>query len=344
MKALAKERYVVDEDDPRAPPADVWEQMTDEERQRVLDSLPSEFEASEAMPPEGDQHFEAKVRARETLKGFFTRASRSVYVGCELPIYYPAEKMFAPDIMAVLNVPLHKRDSWVVSKEGRGLDFALEVIWSGRRRKDLEKNVERYARLGIREYFVFDRKRMRLHGYRLADTKKTPTYQPILAQKGLYASQVLDLDLFLEQETLRFFYRSLPLPDQEELVTRLEGALDTVEARVRAAEERAEEQSRRAEEATQRAEEEARARQEEARARQDATQRAQEAERARQDATQRAEEEARARQDATQRAEEETRARQVATQRAEDATQRAEEAERELAEARALIERLKRGL
>src|SRR5262245_765267 len=73
--------YVVDPDDPRAPPQDVWDEMSADERARVVDSLPSEFELSEAHPPEGDLHFEAKVRAREVLGGFFSRIGRRVYLG-----------------------------------------------------------------------------------------------------------------------------------------------------------------------------------------------------------------------------------------------------------------------
>ena len=34
-----------------------------------------------------------------------------------------------------------------LNHEGKGLDFALELIWSGRRRKDLADNVDKYARL-----------------------------------------------------------------------------------------------------------------------------------------------------------------------------------------------------
>ena len=83
-----------------------------------------------------------------------------MYLACELPVYYPGERMFAPDVIAVMDVEPHSRMRWVVSAEGKGLDFALEVHVAGERRKDLERNVERFARLGIREYFLFDRGRL----------------------------------------------------------------------------------------------------------------------------------------------------------------------------------------
>jgi exonuclease III len=52
--------WVIDPEDPRAPPQELWDRMTPAERQRVVDALPSEFEVSQTSPPEGDFHFEAK--------------------------------------------------------------------------------------------------------------------------------------------------------------------------------------------------------------------------------------------------------------------------------------------
>jgi Uma2 family endonuclease len=240
--------WTVDPDDPRAPPDDVWDAMTPEERKRVVDSLPSEFPVSEAQPPEGDFHWTAKVSAREVLDGYFARTGRRVYVGSELPVYYPGERMFAPDVLAVLDVDVHQRQTWVVRDEGKGLDLAMEIIVSGKRKKDLEHNVQRYARLGIREYFVFDRGRLRLTGYRLPDPGAR-AYQPILPQMGFYASHVLGLDLRIEGTRLRFHHASAPLPEANELITTLGRMVDDVEQRLQAAEERAAEEARLREEA-----------------------------------------------------------------------------------------------
>lgn len=119
---MSADSYRVDPDDPRAPPQEVWERLTPEERAHVVDSLPSEFLVSEAHPPEGDSHFDAKVRVREVLGGFFSRIGRKVYLACELPVYYPGERMFAPDVLAVMDVEPHSRMRWVVGVEGKGLD------------------------------------------------------------------------------------------------------------------------------------------------------------------------------------------------------------------------------
>jgi Uma2 family endonuclease len=224
-------------------PQEIWDALSPAERRRVVDSLPSEFPVSETEPPEGDAHFNAKAAARDVLGGYFARIGRRVYLACELPVYYPGEKMFAPDVLAVLDVETHERRTWAVNDEGKGLDLALEVLVSGSRRKDMESRVERFARLGITEYFVFDRGRLRLFGHRLP-APSARSYQRIVPQGGRYASQVLGLDLRIEGNKLRFFHGMAAIPEASELIASLEHMLDDVEARAIAAEERAVEEAR----------------------------------------------------------------------------------------------------
>jgi hypothetical protein len=88
-------QYRVDPLDPRAPPQAGWDALSAEDRQRVLDALPSEIER--AKPPEGDAHSRSKSRARDTLSEHFGRIGRRIYLASELPVYYPEERMFAPD-------------------------------------------------------------------------------------------------------------------------------------------------------------------------------------------------------------------------------------------------------
>jgi Uma2 family endonuclease len=226
--------------------------MSDAQRQWVVDSLPSDFPPSEAHPPEGDQHTEAVYEARSALRRFFGKLGRSIYIGTNLPVYYPGRSMFSPDVLAVLDVSPEPRSSWIVSKEGKGLDLALEVIVLGARRKDLKRNVEEYARLGIREYFVFDRPRRQLVGFRLRDSG--PGYEPIVPQHGRFASEVLGLELRVDADRLRFYVADAELPAADDLITKLEGFVDDLEQRALASEERAEEEARRAEEEARRAE------------------------------------------------------------------------------------------
>lgn len=236
-------RFVVDPLDPRAPSREVWEQLTEAERRHVLMTLPSEFPLT--LPPEGDPHRVPKERALATLSEFYRSRHQRVYLSAELPIYYPDEPTFAPDLLAVLDVEDHQRQSWVVSHEGRGLDFALEINVSGNRKKDFEDNVIRYARLGIPEYFAFDVPRKRLLGWRLPSSDAR-SYEPIVPQGGRWPSHVLDLALALEGDQLRFFHGNAPLPDARELIVRLSNMVDD-------ALRKAEEEARKAEAETGRA-------------------------------------------------------------------------------------------
>ncbi|MCK6549153.1 Uma2 family endonuclease [Myxococcota bacterium] len=307
-------RWVVDPSDPRAPPMDVWVELSPRERAAVVAALPSEFPPSEAQPPEGDAHFNAKVDTKSTLRRFFSRTKRSVYLACELPVYYPGERMFAPDLIAVCDVDATKeRERWVVAAEGRGLDLALEVHVAGDRRKDLVRNAERYARLGVREYFIFDRGQLRLTGYSLPDGGSV--YETIVPQVGLLRSEVLDLELGIDGARLRFFSNGAPVLGVDEWTAKLEGMVEQIDARAAAAEERIEEERQR----RKRAQRKARAEQK------------------------RREEEQKRREEEQKRREEEQKRREEEQKRREEEQKRREDVEARLAAALAELERLKRG-
>jgi hypothetical protein len=210
--------------------------MDEAQRQAVIDALPSEFPVTEESLPEGDWHTEATSRSRSTLKRHSQgprRRQRRIYVAGDLPVYYPGEPMFAADLIAVLDVGDHFRNSWIVTSEGKGLDLAIEIHWLGHRAKDAVKNVERYARLGISEYFFCDLRRRILRGYRLPD-EGARVYQQLVPQGGRFYSQVLDLELGLEGQMLRFFQEGSPVLWAEEIIPRLEAAIDEAQAAVAA--------------------------------------------------------------------------------------------------------------
>ena len=249
--------YRLDPDDPRAPTTEQWARMSPEERRRVVDALPIDGPIG-LEPPEGDFHWKAKARTRDTLDDFFRRIGRRIYISSELAVYYPGEPRFSPDVIAVLDVEHRDRTRWAVEEEGKGIDLAIEVHYSGDWVKDHDANVARYARLGIHEYFLFDRRRLKLHGFRLppADAAwpgKPRSYRPILPQSGLFSSQVLGLDLTIEGTKLRFFYGMAPVPEAEELVSKLQSMVDDLLARTEDAEQRAAAEAERAAAEAQRA-------------------------------------------------------------------------------------------
>lgn len=247
---------------PMAPSVEEWEELSPAEREAVVAALPGEVTYDEMAMPEGDRHAKAKARALDALRGFFTRQRRRIYLAQELPIYYPAEPRFAPDLLAVLDAEDVDRDKWVVNAEGKGLDWVLEVHVGGDRKKDAERNVTRYARLGIPEYFLYDRARNRLAAYRL-ESPDARVYAPIVPNHGLYESRVLGLEIQVDEDRLRFYAGTALLLESDELIARVQAMYD-------AAQRRADEEARRREEAERLREESERLREEEARRREEA--------------------------------------------------------------------------
>jgi len=168
-------------------------------------------------------------------------------------VYYPDETPFYPDLFAVRDVPMHKRDTWVVSAEGRGLDWILEVLVLGNRRKDLEQNVLRYARLGVTEYFIFEPRARRLRGYRLT-APGVAMYESLASYDGTFVSKVLGLDLLaLPSGCLRFRRGDDDLLVPQEVIDRLEAFSEEATAAAEEAAIRIEEEQERADAERQRA-------------------------------------------------------------------------------------------
>jgi len=206
--------------------------MTPDQREQFIDSVNYALSDPLITMSEGRPHRKAKSRAIDMLGLHFRTMGRRIYLVEELSVLYPAERSFTPDVMAVLDVEEpedDQRDAWVVADEKKGLDWVLEVLWKGDRKKDLDENVEFYARLGIPEYFVFDQKRLSIHAYRLPPGGKR--YQPILAQTGCYHSEILGIDLAIVGTTLRFFSGDTELYDTAHLVRRLEEMVSTLAER-----------------------------------------------------------------------------------------------------------------
>ncbi|WP_375770165.1 Uma2 family endonuclease [Archangium gephyra] len=229
---------------PQAPTQEEWERMSVEERGQVVESLPGEVTWDEMAMPEGDLHSQAKMETLDVLRGFFSRGRRRVYLGTELPVYYPGERRFAPDMLAVRDVETHPRSKWVVSQEGKGLEWVMEVHVGGDRKKDAEYNVERYARLGIPEYFIYDRSRERLEAYRLP-SPEARRYERIPLEAGRYRSEVLGLEFELAGGKLRLWVGNALLLESHELAEQERRLREAAERGLKEAERGREEAERR---------------------------------------------------------------------------------------------------
>ncbi|WP_437872457.1 Uma2 family endonuclease [Sorangium sp. So ce363] len=237
---------------PRAPTEAEWAAMSPAQRQQAIaalvDSMSQEEIDERLAMAEGDPHFDAKVEARDTLRAWFGRRGRRVYVGADMKAHYPGEKGFTPDVIAVTDVDPSPRLCWMVSAEGKGIDLAIEVHYAGNWRKDFVDNVARYATLGIREYFIYDIPRGHLKAHRLPPTG-VRRYESIPSRAGRYRSEVLDLDLAVEAGRLRFYADTAELVTASELVGKLEGMIEAAEARIEQEQARAEQEQARAEQA-----------------------------------------------------------------------------------------------
>jgi Uma2 family endonuclease len=227
---------------PTVPTVEAWRAMTPAERLRLQVEINDALTVPAALMSEGRPHQKAKSRAIDALGLHFKTIGRIVYLAEELAVLYPGEKPFSPDILAVVDVVQPEDDermAWVVADEGKSPDLVLEVLHRGDRDKDLIENVERYAHLGIPEYFVYDRARQQIHGYRLL-APGASRYQRIVPQLGHYRSGVLGLDLAILDDNLRFLSGEATLPVSADLIGRLQGIQENLEAKAEQAQTKAE--------------------------------------------------------------------------------------------------------
>ena len=66
------------------------------------------------------------------------------------------EYPLAPDVAVIKNVVLRKVRSWRVGKSGPAPQVVFESASDETWKKDLEEKPERYAQMGVREYFAYD--------------------------------------------------------------------------------------------------------------------------------------------------------------------------------------------
>src|SRR5215831_16184589 len=148
----------------------------------------------------------------DALRAYFQGRS-DVYVAGDLFLYYEEgnpSAVVAPDIFVVLGAPNHPRSSYMLWREPKAPDFVLEITSQSTRAQDQGTKRERYALLGVQEYFQYDPTRdyldPPLQGLRLVGN----TYQPIPATTSpegtrVLQSAVLGLELRLEDGVLRFY-------------------------------------------------------------------------------------------------------------------------------------------
>ena len=170
----------------------------------VLPPAAVEYPSSDGKPlAENDAQARAILYAFGALRVRYSDRRRDVYVSADLLIHYEEgnpRKSIAPDVLVVFGVEDRVRMSYRLWEEGKGPDFVLEVASPNTWREDVETKPGVYARLGVREYFLYDptgeHLRPRLQGYRLVDGEyeRLPAVESI-DRTLMLRSDVLGLEL-----------------------------------------------------------------------------------------------------------------------------------------------------
>ena len=172
-----------------------------------------EYPSSDGQPmADNDKQALAMVHTFTPLLTHYDPAD-NVYVGLNLLLYYERgnkKRRVAPDVFVARGVPKRSRDTYKIWEEGKAPDFVLEVASPSSVDRDAEDKMDLYARLGVREYWLFDPKggllEPRLQGYALVGRR----YRELRGRKRAgvkqaVGSRVLDLELRFEGERLRLW-------------------------------------------------------------------------------------------------------------------------------------------
>jgi Uma2 family endonuclease len=154
---------------------------------------------------ETDVHRKLMAELIEELEIFF-QDDPQVYVSGNLLLYYEEgnpKKRIAPDVFVVRGVPKHERRIYQLWKEGRAPDAVFEISSRGTWSEDLVKKFQLCARLGVREYFIFDPEYDYLHQPLLAFRLEDGLYEELDVLEGCVMSEALGLELVDTGKTLR---------------------------------------------------------------------------------------------------------------------------------------------
>jgi Uma2 family endonuclease len=161
---------------------------------------------------ETDRHRKLIIGLLHALEEFF-RNKPKVYVSGNIFVYYRDEngeqQPVSPDIFVVRGVEKKERRIYKIDAEGKAPEVVIELI---SRASTVEEYVTKrhiYAKLGVREYFIFDPFReaqaASLAGFRLENGAYVP--MTVARSNGtLYLrSKILGLELRVEKSQLRLY-------------------------------------------------------------------------------------------------------------------------------------------
>ena len=338
------EGFLLDPDDVCPPSTDAWERMTVDQQEFVDSWLSQGLKRREDGVSQNKLHYWVVFFLALTLHAHFSRRGIEAIVATDIRLrltkkYLRSKKdeVVAPDVFVFWGHVEMDEEEWRVENKDMLPPICFEVHSHGARSKDVIRNVKRYARYGIEEYFVYESEGAVLTGYRLDSARGV--YKKLACDNaGRVHSEVLGLDFGAVANRVDVFDENGRIP------TSAEGE-EALRELARLWKERAEAEARRAEaEALRRRAAERREKIAAKRAATEATQRKAAEERAATEALQRQVAAERAATEATQRKAAEERAATEATQRkaaellAKTEAERAATLEQKLAEMQAAFE------
>lgn len=124
------------------------------------DDLSIVYPDSDGEPmAENDHQLTAMIDAISMLRTWYADRE-DVYPGGDMLMYYKMndnETRVAPDVFVVFGVESrHKRDSWIVWREGKAPDIVMELASGSTWRRDMREKRDIYAEMGVTEYWRFD--------------------------------------------------------------------------------------------------------------------------------------------------------------------------------------------
>lgn len=175
---------------------------------------PVEYPDSDGEPMETPRHYFAGVYAVTVLMRHFGKA---MHFGANNGVYYRKNDLHAvvvPDVYAVSGKPQTVEDWYFLWDHDLPPDFVLEMASKTTYQRDKVAKRDIYARIGVKDYFMFDPTGRYLDepllGFRLSKTSHKALEPTRLPDGGLsIRSEILKLDLRAwrgdDHPTLRFF-------------------------------------------------------------------------------------------------------------------------------------------
>ena len=156
---------------------------------------------------ETDVHRRLMMDLIDTLEIYFQH-DPEVYVSGNLLLYYEEgkpPKSVSPDVLFVRGIAKKLRRTYKLWEEGRMPDVVFEISSRKTWGDDWHVKFQLYARLGVKEYYLFDPEYDYLPEPLIAFRLTNGVYKKLKVKKNRVFSEALGLELVDTGETLRLF-------------------------------------------------------------------------------------------------------------------------------------------